>query len=69
MKNIPSTPSHNSILSQMHKSVVYADIETYVENLEEDNTIVTQKCKIQRTIKYFGEYYFIYHVDKTPKTI
>ena len=53
----------------MHKLVVYADIETYVENLEEDNTIVTQKCKIQRTIKYFGEYYFIYHVDKTPKTI
>lgn len=43
MKNIPSTPTHKSILSEMHKSVVYADTETYVENLEEDNTIATQK--------------------------
>jgi len=40
-----------------------------VENLEEDNNIVTQKTKRQRTAKSFGDYYIIYLMDDTPKTI
>ena len=40
-----------------------------MENLEEDNNIVTQKSKRQRTAKSFGEDYIIYLVDDTPKII
>ena len=40
-----------------------------MEILEEDNNIVTQKSKRQRTAKSFGENYIIYLVDETLKTI
>ena len=70
MKNIPGTSSHESILlPETHERVIHTDVETHVESLEEDNNIVTQKSKRQRTIKTFGEDYIIYLVDDTPKTI
>ena len=38
MKNTPSTSSHESILfSETHKPVTHTDIETHVENPEEDD--------------------------------
>ena len=49
--------------------VIYADVETYMENAEEDNTIVTRKSKRRRTAKSFGEDYIIYLMDDTLKTI
>ena len=53
----------------MHESVIYADVETHMENAEEDNIIVTRKSKRRRTAKSFGEDYIIYLVDDTPNTI
>ena len=49
--------------------VIYADVETHMENAEEDNTIVTRKSKRRRTAKSFGEDYIIYLMDDSPKTI
>ena len=70
MKNTPSTSSHESIfLPETHEPVIHADVETHEEIPKEDNNIVTQKSKRQRTIKTFGEDYIIYLVDDTPKTI
>jgi hypothetical protein len=70
MRNTPSTSSHESILlHEMHEPVIHANIETYMENSEEDNNIVTRKSKRQRIAKSFGEDYIIYLVDNTPKTI
>ena len=70
MKNTPGTSSHESILlPEMHESVIYADVETHMENAVEDNTIVTRKSKRWRTTKSFGEDYIIYLVDDTPQTI
>jgi hypothetical protein len=40
-----------------------------VENLAEDNNIVTRKSKRQKTTNSFGDYYIIYLMDDTPKTI
>ena len=70
MKNTPSTFSHESILlTELHERIEHADVDTHVENHEEDNNIVTQKSKRRRTIKFFGEDYIIYLVDDTPTTI
>ena len=41
----------------------------YVQNPEEDDTIVTRKSKRQRTAKSFGDDYIVYLVDDTPTTI
>jgi hypothetical protein len=69
MKNTPSTSSHDSItLPQLHEPIEHVDVETHVEN-HEDNNIVTQKNKRRRTAKSFGEDYVIYLVDDTHKTI
>ena len=70
MKNTPSTSSHDSItLSQLHELIEHVDVETHVENHEEDNNIVTQKSKRHMTVKSFGEDYIIYLMDDSPKTI
>ena len=70
MKNTYNTSSHDSItLSQLHESIEHANVETHVESLEEDNTIVTRKSKRRMTAKAFGGDYNIYLVDNTPKTI
>ena len=70
MKNTPSTSSHDSItLSQLHELIEHVDVETHVENHEEDNNIVTWKSKRRRTTKSFGEDYIIYLVNDTPKII
>ena len=54
MKNTPSTSSHESILfPETHEPVIHTDVETHVENPDEDNTIVTQKSKRWRTAKSF----------------
>jgi hypothetical protein len=52
----------------MHELVIYADIETHMENLEKYNTIVTRKSKKQKIVKSFDGDYSIYLVDDTPKT-
>ena len=70
MKNTPSTSSHDSIiLPQLHEPIEHADVETNMENTEEDNTIVTRKSKRRRVAKSFGKDYIIYLVDDTHKTI
>jgi len=52
----------------LHEPLEHTDVETHVENHEEDNNIVTRKSKRRRTAKFFGEDYIIYLIDDTPKT-
>ena len=48
MKNTPSTSSHESILfSETHKPVTHTDIETHVENPEEDDNEAPRRSKRQ----------------------
>ena len=42
---------------------------TIVENPEEDNNDAPRKSKRQTTIKSFGDYFTIYLMDDTPRTI
>jgi hypothetical protein len=53
----------------LHEPIEHVDVETHVENLKEDNNIVTLKSKRQKTAKSFGEDYIIYLMDDTSKTI
>jgi hypothetical protein len=69
MKNTLSTSSYESILPEMHELVIQANVETHVENLEEDNNIVTRKSKRRGVARSFGDDYLIYLMDGTPKTI
>ena len=63
MKNTPSTSSHDSIiLPQLHEPIEHADVETHVENHEEDNNIVTRKSKRRRIAMSFGEDYVKVHL-------
>ena len=41
----------------------------YMQNPEEDDTIITRKSKRQRTAKSFGDNYIVYLVDDTSTTI
>ena len=43
--------------------------EPYMQNPEEDDTIVTRKSKRLRTAKSFDDDYIVYLVDNTPTTI
>ena len=48
MKNTPSTSSHESMLfSETHEPVIHADIETHVENPEEDDNKAPRSSKRQ----------------------
>ena len=70
MKNTRSTSDHESIfLPKTHEPIIYIDIETHEEILEEDNNIVTRNSKRWRVAKSIGEDYIIYPVDDTPRTI
>ena len=70
MKNTPSTSSHESILfSETHKPVTHTDIETHVENPEEDDNEAPRRSKRQKTAKSFGDNFIVYLVDDIPKTI
>ena len=70
MKNTPSTSSHESILfPETHEPVTHADIETHVENPEEDDNKAPRRSKRQKTAKSFGDDFIVYLVDDTPKTI
>lgn len=40
-----------------------------MQNLKEDDSIVTQKSQRQRSTKSFDDDYIIYLVDDTPRTI
>lgn len=68
MKYTPSTSSHESIIPHEHFVLLEHIEELYVENLEEDDTLVIQKSKRQRIAKYFGDDYITCHMD-TPRTI
>ena len=51
MKNTPSTSSHESILfPNAHEPVTHADIETHVENLEEDDNEAPRRSKRQKSL-------------------
>ena len=71
MKNAPSTTGHEFIIPHEHENFIPIEqIEKpYVQNPEEDDTIVTRKNKRQRTVKSFGDYYIMYLVNDTPMTI
>ena len=71
MKNTPSTTDHEFIIPHEHENftLIEQTEEPYMQNPEEDDTIVTRKSKRQRTIKSFGDYYIVYLVDDTPTTI
>ena len=48
MKNTPSTSNHESILfPETHELVTHADIETHVENPEEDDNKAPRSSKRQ----------------------
>ena len=70
MKNAPSTTGHKFIIPHEHKNFTSIEKteEPYMQNLEEDDTIVTRKSKRHRTAKSFGDDYIVYLVDVfTPK--
>ena len=71
MKNAPSTTCNEFIISYEHENFIPIEQieEPYVQNPEEDDTIVTRKSKRQRTTKSFGDDYIVYLVDNTPTTI
>ena len=71
MKNAPSTTGHEFIILHEHENFTPIEQieEPYVQNPEEDDTIVTRKSKRQRTVKSFGDDYIVYLVDDTPTTI
>jgi hypothetical protein len=43
--------------------------ESHIHNLVEDDNVSTQKSKIPRIAKSFGDDYIVYLVDYTPSTI
>ena len=53
MKNAPSTTSHEFIIPHKHENFIPIEQteELYMQNPEEDDTIVTRKSKRQRTAK------------------
>ena len=71
MKNAPSTTSHEFIIPHEHENFIPIEQieEPYVQNPEEDDTVVTRKSKRQRTIKSFGDDYIVYLMDDTSTTI
>ena len=71
MKNAPSTTGHEFIIPDEHENFTPIEQikEPYMQNPEEDDTIVTRKSKRQRTAKSFGDDYIVYLVDDTPTTI
>jgi len=71
MKNAPSTTGHEFIISHEQENFILIEQieEPYVQNPEEDDTIVTRKSKRQGTAKSFGDDYIVFLVDDTPTTI
>ena len=71
MKNAPSTTSHEFIILHEHENFTPIEQieEPYMQNSEEDGTIVTRKSKRQRTTKSFGDDYIVYLMDDTPTII
>ena len=71
IKNTPSTTGHEFIIPHEHENLTPIEQieEPYMQNPEEDDTIVTRKSKRQRTAKSFGDDYIVYLVDDTPTTI
>ena len=71
MKNAPSMTGHEFIIPHEHKNFTLIEQieEPYMQNPEEDDTIVTRKSKRQRTAKSFGDDYIVYLVDDTPTTM
>ena len=65
MKNAPSTTGHEFIIPHEHENFIPIEKveEPYVQNSEEDDTIVTRKSKRQRTVKSFGDDYIVYLMD------
>ena len=52
-----------------HELVTHVDIETHVENPEEDDNEAPRRSKRQKAAKSFGDEFIVYLVDDTPKTI
>jgi hypothetical protein len=69
MKNIPSASSHDSVIPHEHIISIKKIEEPHAHNLEEDDNVVTQKSKRQRTAKSFGDAFIVYLMDDTPRTI
>ena len=71
MKNAPSTTGHEFIIPHEHKNFTPIEQieELYLQNPEENDTLVTRKSKRQRTAKSFDDDYIVYLVDDTPTTI
>jgi hypothetical protein len=69
MKNIPCTSSHEPIILHEQFILIEQIEESHVQNPKEDDTVITQKSKRQRIVKSFGDDYFVYLVDDTPRTI
>jgi hypothetical protein len=71
MKIAPSTTNHESIIPQEHTNFISVEQveEPHMQNLEQDDTIVTRKSKRQRIAKSFDDDYIVYLVDDTPTTI
>ena len=71
MKNAPSTTGHEFIIPLEHENFTQIEQikEPYMQNSEQDDTIVIRKSKRQRTVKSFGDDYIVYLMDDTPTTI
>ena len=71
MKNAPNTTGHEFIIPHEHENFTPIEQieEPYIQNPEEDDTIVIRKSKRLRTATSFGDDYIVYLVDDTPTTI
>ena len=67
IKNTPSETSHETTIPhELENFTLIEQIEEpYMQNPEENDTIVTRKSKRQRTAKSFGDDYIVYLVDDT----
>ena len=68
MKEARGTLSYESILTQPTIPLKHVE-QPFVEHHEEEHNDVSQKSKRQRIAKSFGDYFIVYLVDDTPKTI
>jgi hypothetical protein len=69
MKNIPSASSYDSVIAHEHIIPIEQIEEPHAHNPEEDDNVVTQKSKRQRTAKSFGDDFIEYLMDDTLRTI
>jgi hypothetical protein len=69
MKATHDTSNDEPMISLEHFIPVEHTEESHIHNHVKDDNVSTQKSKIPRIAKSFGDDYIVYLVDDTPSTI